>query len=170
MQQAELAVGEVGHGLADASLPTGNVERENAGLEDCALLHDLRAAELNARASEQLVERERLGEKVHSAEFKASELGRYVASRRQNQHRKLGSATVQLAQDVQAVASGQQQVEDHDFVAAAERPRQPLLAVLNDVDVEAFGLERPGEKRADPYLVLHHQYAHQSAPLAGGAP
>ena len=41
---------------------------------------------------------------------------------------------MQLAQRVEPAAAGQQQVEDHQVVAAGQRPREPLLAVADHVD------------------------------------
>ena len=67
---------------------------------------------------------------------------------------------MQLPERLQTVAAGKQEVEDHQVVAARERAREPALAVLGQVDVEALGLERPGEKRGDPGLVLDDQYSH----------
>ena len=125
-----------------------------------SLIGHARAAELDPRARQQLVERERLGDVIDGTQLEALQLDRKIAARRQDQHREIRLLAVELPQGVEATETRQHQVEDHQVVLARKRAREPELAVADHINAESFGLERAGEKRANPRLILHDQYAH----------
>jgi hypothetical protein len=96
---------------------------------------------------------------IDGAEREAAQLGRVAASG-QDHDRQLGLREVQFLQHVETVAAREQQVEDRQVVVALTRQLQTALAVCRPFDGEALRRERPGQERANPYLVLHHQYSH----------
>ena len=124
------------------------------------LSSSLRPAQLHARAGQQLIERERLGDVVDGTELEALELYRKIAARGQDQHREIGLLSVKFPQGVQAAQPWQQQVEDDQVVLARKRTGKPQLAVADHIYAESLGLEGAGEKSANPRLILHDQYAH----------
>ena len=74
----------------------------------------------------------------------------------QHQHRDLRVAA-QLAQDVQAGAVRQHHVEDQRVVAAVRREPQGALAVVRDVDGEAFAAEKIGQQLGQFDVIVGEQ-------------
>ena len=66
----------------------------------------------------------------------------------------------QLAGDLVAVHPRQQQVEDDRRVRVLLGAREPVVAVMDDVDAEAFGLQPAGEALGQRHLVLYEEHAH----------
>jgi len=85
-------------------------------MEDALRIARGRAAELDTRASEQLVERERLRNIVVRPELEPAKLRREVGASGQNHDRQIGLLSLQLAEHGQPVALRQQEIEHREVV------------------------------------------------------
>ena len=92
VEETELAIREIGHELADARLPTGEIERERAGADEALVVPDRMSSQLDSEPSHQFVERERLRQVVARPEAEPSKLRRQVGAGRDDHDRKLGHA------------------------------------------------------------------------------
>ena len=54
----------------------------------------------------------------------------------------------------------QHHVEDDDVVTTRPGHREPLLAVVGDVHVDALGAQPALDRAGEPHLVVHDQHAH----------
>jgi len=74
--------------------------------------------------------------------------------------RDVGAPFPQIAEDAQAVASGQHDVEDHRIVAAGGGQRESLVAVVAEIHDKALRFESFAQKPAELFVVFDHEDFH----------
>ena len=164
VQDAELAIRQLGRHRTEASLAAREVEHERPRAHDVAVFALFRAAELHVDARDQLVEGERLAQIVGGAEAEAAQLRRQVRARRHDHNRELGSA-FELVQHAEAVDPRQEQIEQDEVVGVALRALQTLAAVARSVDRKTLRFEPSCEEPEDPRLILDHQDPHSQTTI-----
>ena len=124
-----------------------------------------RPPQVRAHASEQLVDGERLGHVVGRAGVQGLDLVVDAVQRGEHDHRERRLDRPDAAQHLDALAPGQQPVEDHEVDVGAHRLALALQAVGADVDLMALGAQRLLQELGDARLVLDQQDAHR--PIVG---
>src|SRR4249920_882446 len=162
VQEAELAVRELGDHVAEASLAACEVERQCPCAHDRPAVARARASELSPDTREKLVERERLRDVVTGAEPETTELCLQVGSGGDDHDRELGPLALKLAQHGKPIALRQQEVQDDKVVVPSNGLLDAGSAVARAVNAEAFCFKATREKGQDPRLVLDDQDAHKS--------
>jgi hypothetical protein len=115
----------------------------------------LDAPEQRAHAGDQFARGERLGDVVVGADREPDEHVGLLRPGREHQHGHR-PVTLQAAADLEAVESGQHQVEHHEVGAHAIAQCDPVGTVVRDLDREALGTQPRGDRRGDHLLILDH--------------
>src|SRR3954453_17912287 len=102
----------------------------------------VRAPEQRPDPTEQLAQRERLGDVVVRPELQADHLVEFVAPRGQEQPGCLRARRAQAPQDLEAVDAGKLDVEDDEVGGLGRREGESLLSRPRDADLVTLGLER----------------------------
>ena len=147
-------------GLAvDPALAGRRVERQRAGLQHGGPSRSAPAHE-GAQPGHEHDERERLRDVVVGSGLER--LGQVVVPRLRGEHqdRRVVAVLPQLGAHLVAVHARQQDVEQDRGVVVLPGPPEPVVAVVADVDVEAFGTEPGGDRAGEIDLVLDEQHAH----------
>jgi hypothetical protein len=103
---------------------------------------------------------ERLGQEVVGPGVEHLGLVVLAVLRREHQNRRPDPLVPQAAAHPVAVHAGQQQVEHDRTVGVLPGAPQPVVAVMDHVDVEAVGRQPPGQRPCQVHLVLHHENPH----------
>src|SRR5579883_1930201 len=120
-------------------------------------------------ASEQLLEIERLREIVVGPGLDARDHVLRVVARREHEDRRPVALTAPVARDLHAVGAGEHDVEDDEVEALLAEELEGLVALVEDLDLEALVLEVEPEALRYVLLVLDEQdLAHAAAPGASG--
>ena len=79
---------------------------------------------------------------------------------------------MEFAEDIQSIASRQQQIKDHQVIAPGERSNETIAAVLDDIGDVSLGLKGAREEGPNPRLILDDQNSHPilSCPVSTPGP
>ncbi len=156
IQQVELARGERALHAVQERLAAPLVERQRPRGERGLVLLRTRAPQHGVHARQHLAWRERLRDVVVGAPLEAEELVHLGAARREEQHRRVARRGLgaHLAQHLEAVQAGEEEVEEHEVRMRCEDPLEPLLAVLGEQHAVALLLEVVAQQFADFALVV----------------
>src|SRR2546429_394197 len=110
--------------------------------------------QLHTHPGDELVERERLREIVVRTELEPAQLRRHVRTRGEDHDRQLGTAAVDVLEQLQAVEPWQLEVEHDELVRLRQREGEADGTVIGAVDGKALRLEPQPQEGADPGLVL----------------
>ena len=141
------------------------------------------AAQVRAHAGQQFAHREGLDQVVVGAGVEGLDLVGLVDARRQHEDGDVRPAA-QFADQIDAVAIGQAEVEHHQVGAARAGFNQSALHCLSLMDLEAVALKRLSDEAADLRFVFDHEnprrgFAHPASPrtssfssasIVGGSP
>ena len=125
------------------------------------------AAQLGSDPRQQLVEVERLGDVVVGAVVEALDHVLLLAQRGEHDHRDLGPVSSNRLEHLEAAATRQHHVEQHQIEVPGQRQCLAAVAVAGDLGRKALGAQRPFEKAGDAHLVLDDQDPHR--PIVGSA-
>jgi hypothetical protein len=129
-------------------------DRENA------LGRTRRAAGNGVETGDQLLDEEGLGEVIVGAEVEAFEAFVKFAAGGEEDDREGDLPFAEVAEDAEAVAVWEHDVQDQSVVGARSSKRVALIAAEADVHHEALGLEALADKRRDLLIVLDDQNLH----------
>src|SRR6478735_1773657 len=162
--QRELAGRELHLPLTDVGTPAAYVEPDPAALQHVvARAYAVGLPQPQPDPGQQLREAERLGHVVVRA---ALESGHRVAdgvARSEHDDRDLGALRTQSLEHLEAVETGQPDVEHDQVEGAAEGVVEPTVAVSDGRRQVAVGAQPLGDEGGDPLLVLHDQDAGHSS-------
>ena len=106
-----------------------------------------------------LAQAEGLGQVVVGAHLEAEDAIELTRLRRQHQDQQLGADGPEPAADLEAVHTGEHQVDHHEFGVGVHGRREPIDAVVDDLhDVPILAQRRVHELR-DVTVVLDHDDA-----------
>ena len=94
---------------------------------------------------------------VGRSELEPAQPGRQLAACRQDQHRQVGALIVKLAQHVQPVPAGKQEIQDDELVVVRDRGLQAPFTVRHLIDREPLDFQGTGQERPDSGLILDHE-------------
>ena len=121
--------------------PPLKVEAEVSHAEPARLNRGCRLAEAHSYARKQLRNGERLGQIVGRAELETAHLRADVTDRGENEDTLIGSALEQLLEHLEAVQSGEHQVQHDEVEAAGRGGREATVSAGLDRHVVAVSLE-----------------------------
>jgi len=136
------------------------VELEIAGAKDRGAL-GCPASHQRAEASQQLGERERLGQVVVGAGVQTRDAIGDRVPRGEHQDGAPSPRFAQLPAHLEAVQVGQHQIQDDGVVGVLGPEPHGVLATAGDIDRVALLFERALEQAGHLDLVLHHEHAHR---------
>ena len=114
-------------------------------------------AQLRAHAGRELGERERLDEVVDRARVESGDAILDLAARGEHDHGHVRLRLPQRAEDLQAGAAGEHQVEHDQVEALAQRAALALDPVEGSLDGEPLGFEAAFDEVDDSRLVLDQE-------------
>src|SRR3954451_6302378 len=146
------------------------VEREAARAQQAVGGLGSRLAQPRPHASDELGERERLGEVVGGPDLQAADLGVDVAQRGEHQHALLRPGLDGPAQHAHAADAGHHQVEHDEVVAAGASELQATGAVRGAVDRQPVGGKGAGDEVGDLRLIIDDKYSWHGARSSSAGP
>ena len=125
------------------------------------------AAQDGAQAGQQLARVEGLGQVVVGADFEAHDAVGLLAPCRQHQDRHVGAGANRPA-ELEAVAIGQHEVQDHRVVAALKGGRETGLGALPMLEGQAGAAEIGRDHLGERAVILDHQQVGHGGPTSTG--
>ena len=116
---------------------------------------------MGANAREQLLDRERLGDVVRGAGVEARNLVGHLGARGEHDDRQRRLGHPDLPEDLEAAATGQHHVKDHEVEVARHRSAATVDPVHGHLHRVAVRPQRPLDEVRDTALVLDEKDAHR---------
>jgi hypothetical protein len=138
----------------------GQVELHDAALDAgrlCARVGGVGVAQRDTHAGQQLAHRERLGDVVVGAEVERLDLDGVLALRREHDDRQRGVERAHAPDDLEAVDSGQSEVEQHEIEGAVRNALQCVLAGEHRGDGIVLSFQRDAQGAQHDRLVVDEQ-------------
>ncbi len=154
-EEAIFAGGQLDGGAAAEGLAGGGVKTEIGDAQDGGAVVGAAPGE-GADAGEQLLQLEGFGQIIVGAGVEALDAFVDFAAGGEEQDGSELAAVAQLAEDAEAIAAGEHDVEDQAVKGGGRKERGDVVAVVAEVHGKAFRLQRLADKRSSLSFVLDH--------------